>query len=400
MPPTSSCSGTRSSELKVTYGYIASLRSGDNLSWNPREESFMTKASTGAVAAAVVIGLVSCHGTAPTYSVSGSVTGSSGAIVVKMNGGNDIFMSGNGDFKFTGKLLTGDTFNVQVVDVNDECTVSGGAGSIDQSDITGVTISCAPQSLQGATIRMASLSGARESPAVTTNATGVGGIILAPASTTISGGITLSGLTPVANQIHIHQAPSGNPTGSGPAIITLFLAADGLTAVVPPGTALSASQVVSLRAGELYFNVGTAANPNGEIRGAIELQGGVAASVAILDESQVAPPSQSNALGGGTLLADLATGKVLVSYITHSVANATAAAIHASTGAGTNGASIVPFGKLQANIDGAGTNLATPLAGTRLSAQTLSDFAASLLYFEVDSPANPNGDIRGNISPL
>jgi hypothetical protein len=354
----------------------------------------------GALLASVAwVGLVSCHGTAPTYSVSGSVTGSSGAIAVKLSGGNDIFMSGDGDFKFTGKLLSGDTFNVQVVDVNDDCTVSGGAGTIDQSDITGVAVSCVAQSLQNAIVRSARLSGARESPAVTTNATGVGGIVLAPASTTITGGITFSGLTPVANQIQVHQAPSGNPTGNGPAIITLILAADGLTAVVPPGTALNASQVVSLRAGELYFNVATTANPNGEIRGPIELQGGVAASVAILDKSQVSPPSQSTALGGGTLLADLATGKVLISYITQNVTNVTSAAIHTSTGPGANGASIIPFGNLQTNFDNAGSNLASPLSTAKMTAQNLADFAASLLYFEVDSQANPNGDIRGNITP-
>lgn len=357
------------------------------------------RVSKAAAVAAVAAALASCHGNAPTYSVSGSVGGSTGAITVKLNGGNDIFMSGNGDFKFTGKLLSGDTFNVQVVDVNDDCSVSGGAGSIDQSDITGVAVSCAAQTLQNAIVRTARLNGARENPAVTTNASGVGGVILAPASTTITGGITFTGLTPIASQIQIHQAPSGNPTGNGPAIITLILAADGLTAVVPPGTALNASQVVSLRAGELYFNVATATNPNGEIRGPIELQGGVAASVAILDKSQVSPPSQSTALGGGTLLADLATGKVLISYISHTVTNVTAAAIHTSTGPATNGASIIPFGNLQTNFDNAGSNLASPLSTAKMSAQDLADFAASLLYFEVDSQANPSGDIRGNIAP-
>jgi CHRD domain-containing protein len=357
------------------------------------------RVSKAAAVAAVAAGLASCHGTAPTYSVSGSVSGSTGAITVKLNGGNDIFMSGDGDFKFTGKLLSGDTFNIQVVDVNDDCTVSGGAGTIDQSDITGAAVSCVAQSLQNAIVRTARLSGARENPAVTTNASGVGGVILAPASTAITGGITFTGLTPVASQIQIHQAPSGNPTGNGPAIVTLILAADGLTAVVPPGTALNASQVVSLRAGELYFNVATAANPNGEIRGPIELQGGVAASVAILDKSQVSPPSQSTALGGGTLLADLATGKVLISYISHTVTNVTAAAIHTSTGPATNGPSIIPFGNLQTNFDNAGSNLASPLSTAKMSAQDLADFAASLLYFEVDSQANPSGDIRGNIAP-
>ena len=348
------------------------------------------------------VALASCHGTEPTYSVSGSVTGSSGALVVKLNGGNDISMSGDGDFKFTGKLVQDDTFNVQVVDLNDQCTVTGGAGTVGMTDITGVSIACAANALAQSAILSARLSGAQENPPVSTNATGAGGIIALNLLTpTISGGITFSGLTPLSTQIHIHQAPSGNPTGVGPGIISLTLAADGLTAVIPPGTALSAGQVLSLLAGELYFNVGTLANPSGEIRGPIQLQGGVAANLAGLDNNQVAPqPSGSSALGLGALLADQATGKILIAYITHNVTNATAAAIHTSTGPSANGASVVLFTNLQSNFGGAGTNLASPLSTARMSAQTLSDFASSLLYFEVDSQANPNGDIRGNISPL
>jgi hypothetical protein len=34
-----------------------------------------------------------------------------------------------------------------------------------------------------------------------------------------------------------------------------------------------------------------------------------------------------------------------------------------------------------------------------MNAQDLADFDASQLYFNVASPANPRGEIRGNISP-
>jgi hypothetical protein len=354
------------------------------------------------IAVATALALASCHGTEATYSIGGSISGTTGTVVLKLNGGDDIVLNGDGSFKFDQKLLKDDTFNVQVIDANDRCTVSNGAGVVGQSNITDVSIGCVAQSAQNftlAAIRSANLSGAQENPPVTTNATGAGGVILAPASLAITGGVSLSGLTPLAGQIQIHQAPSGNPAGNGPAIVNLILAADGLTAVVPPGTVLTLNQLASLLAGELYFNVATAANLNGEIRGAIELQGGVAASVAALDQSQVVPPTGSAAAGTGTILANLATGKVLIAYVTHNVANTTASAIHASTGAGTNGASVVPFTNLQTNFDGAGANLATPPATALLAAQNLADFAAHLLYFEVDSQANPNGEIRGNISP-
>jgi len=347
-----------------------------------------------AFAAAVV--LAACHGTEATYSVAGSVSGSTVPVVLKLNGGSDIAQNGDGSFKFSEKLLKGDTFNVQIVDTNDQCSVVNGSGTVAMSNITDVTISCiaqASQTPQLTIIRLANLDGSQENPAVSTAASGAGGIVVFPSTTQpmpITGGITFTGLTTVAGQVNIHLAPSGNPAGNGAVIVPLVLASDGLTAVVPPGTTLNTALLGPLLRGELYFNVETAANPNGEIRGAIQLQGGAAASVAALDKSQVVPPTGSTATGLGTLLADRATGRVLIAYITHTVTGAGTADLRTSAGLGSL---VVAFTNQLANI-GAGTNLANPPAATTLTAQNLVDFDSSLLYFNV------NGDIRGNISQL
>jgi hypothetical protein len=359
----------------------------------------------GAMAAvpaiAIVLALASCHGTEPQFTIGGSISGNTVDVVLKLNGGNDLAKSGSGSFKFDAKLVKDDTFNVQVVDTNDQCTVANGAGTVDKSNITDVSITCiaqASQSPQLTIIRLANLDGAQENPAVTTNASGAGGIVVIPSTTQpmpITGGITFSGLAPLGGQINIHLAPSGNPAGNGSAITALVLGSDGLTAVVPPGTTLPAALLGPLLRGELYFNVGTAANPNGEIRGAINLQGGVAAGVVALDQSQVIPPTGSTATGTGVLLADRATGKVLISYVTHSVAGTSTSALN--TGFGTL---VLDFPNQRTNIDGNGTNLANPASTAMLSTQNVSDFDNSLLYFNVTSAANPAGDIRGNISPL
>jgi CHRD domain len=355
-----------------------------------------------AVVVAAVLALASCHGTEPQFTIGGNVSGNTVSVVLLLNGGNGVSVnSGGGSFKFDKKLLKDDTFNVQVVDSNDQCNVANGAGTVSTSNINDVSITCvaqASQSPQLTIIRMANLDGSQENPPVTTNASGVGGIVVIPSTTQpmpITGGITFSGLAPT--QLNIHQAPTGNPTGNGLAIIPLTLASDGLTAVVPPGTTLPAALIGPLLRGELYFNVATAANPNGEIRGAIQLQGGVAASLTGLDQSQVIPPTGSAATGLGTLLADRATGRVLISYVTHTVTGTTTASLSTSSGAG---AVIVAFPNQRSNIDGAGTNLANPASTAVLSAQSISDFDNSLLYFNVTSAGFPNGEIRGNISPL
>lgn len=358
---------------------------------------------SGAAAAAILLLLASCHGTEAQYSIGGDISGTTVPVVLKLNGGSDISMNGDGSFKFDQKLLKNDTFNVQVADPNDQCTVLNGAGTVNMSNITDVSITCiaqASQTPQLTIIRTAFLNGSQENPAVTSTASGVGGIVVIPSTTLpmpITGGITFTGLTPLAGQVNIFLAPSGNPTGNGAVLIPLILGSDGLTAVVPPNRTIPAALLGPLLRGELYFNVGTAANPNGEIRGAIQLQGGVAASVTALDQSQVVPPTASGATGAGLLLADRATGKVLISYIMHTVTGTGTSSLNTSSGLGSL---VAPFPNLQSNVDGAGTNLANPASTSVLTAQNLADFGSSLLFFNVTSSTFPGGEIRGNISQL
>ena len=233
-------------------------------------------------------------------------------------------------------------------------------------------------------------------------ATGRGAVVVDPTTMEITGGMTFNGLTPSLGGHHIHQAPIGNPTMNGPIIVNLLLASDNVTAVVPPNTTLTQAQHDALLAGELYFNVHTAANPSGEIRGQINVSGGMIAAVTSLDGAQEVPPVTTGASGMGTLVVDDVTRDIIISYITHDVANADAAHIHAGVGPGTNGGIIVTFSTRDTNFDLAGTNLAAPPAGTQMTAGDVSNFLINYLYFNVHSTTNgnPGGEIRGDITAL
>jgi len=346
---------------------------------------------------------------APTYTVGGTLSIPTGTAVLKLNGGSDMTVS-NGSFTFATMIPYQSPYNVQVVDANHRCTVSpNGAGTMGTTNVTNVAVTCGAQGTQKV-IRSALLNGAQEGSM--SSATGVGGVIVDPTDTDvngnvlITGGITFSGLTSTGQ--HIHQAPVGN------VIIPLTLASDGNTAVVPAGRRLTPAQYTALLAGELYFNVHSANNlcppaptcAAGEIRGQINMQGGVLASAVSLDNTQEVPPSTSTATGKGTVITDAATGAILITYITHNVANATMAHIHTSpTGPGSNGGVIVFFTTLQPNFDGAGTNLAYPPQGSQMT-QYLTAFSLNYLYFNVHSSNNlcapamdcALGEIRGNIA--
>ncbi|HYA46933.1 MAG TPA: CHRD domain-containing protein [Burkholderiales bacterium] len=362
----------------------------------------------GLFACTVAALIVSCGGsggygsmggsTNPSYSVGGTVTGATGAVVLKLNGGSDMSVT-NGPFTFGTMVVYGGTFNVQVVDANDRCTVANGAGTMGLTNVMNVAITCGAQTTQ-TVVRSTSLNGAQENPPVTTGASGLGGIIFDPTGTAVTGGVTVFGITPIS--VGIFQAPTGNPTGNSvnPAIITLTSAGDGHTFFIPAGTSLSAAdQITSLLAGELYFNVLTAGHAAGEIRGPINAQGGVLAGVATLNFAQEFQPDLTctgiTTTGAGTVVADQATGTILISYMTHNVANADAAHIHTSTGPASNGGVIIPFV--------AGATFAYPtVAGAQMTGQNLATFAADSLYFNIHSTMDgcPTGEIRGNIAHI
>jgi len=102
------------------------------------------------------------------------------------------------------------------------------------------------------------LSGDQEVPPVKTEAKGTGTIMVND-DKSVSGSITVSGLTPTA--AHIHEAAAGK---NGGVIIPLTKSGDGFA--VPAGAKLTDAQYEAFKKGDLYVNVHTAANPGGEIR--------------------------------------------------------------------------------------------------------------------------------------
>ena len=103
------------------------------------------------------------------------------------------------------------------------------------------------------------LTGAEETPPVTTSATGAG-TIKVNKDKSVSGSIKTEGMTGTA--AHIHTGARGE---SGPPIITLTQGPDN-TWTVPPGSKLTDEQYAGFKSGKLYVNVHSAEHKPGEIR--------------------------------------------------------------------------------------------------------------------------------------
>jgi hypothetical protein len=106
------------------------------------------------------------------------------------------------------------------------------------------------------------LMGSQEAPAIKSPGTGMGTITVDD-DKSIHGSVSTQGIAGTA--AHIHEGASGE---NGPVVIALVK--NGDTYAVPADAKLTDAQFASFKAGNLYINVHTAANPDGEIRGQLK----------------------------------------------------------------------------------------------------------------------------------
>lgn len=106
------------------------------------------------------------------------------------------------------------------------------------------------------------LSGNQEIPPVKTSASGTGTITVG-ADKSVSGSVRISRMT--ATVAHVHEAAAGK---NGPIVVPLTKTSENVW-TVPAGAKLTGTQYESYKAGNLYFNIHSAAHKSGEIRGQI-----------------------------------------------------------------------------------------------------------------------------------
>ena len=107
------------------------------------------------------------------------------------------------------------------------------------------------------------LTGAMETPPVTTKASGVATLNVDDTGM-VSGGIKTKDIKSTAAHIH-----TGDLGAAGPVAITLEKAGKDQW-MVPQGAKLSVEQYADFKKGKLYVNVHSKAHPDGEIRAQLE----------------------------------------------------------------------------------------------------------------------------------
>lgn len=225
-------------------------------------------------------------------------------------------------------------------------------------------------------------------PVPQSTATGAGELTFDLLSGAVTGGVTVEGIE--ATLAHIHQAIAGT---AGPVIVDFAQSAADPNLWEPvAGGMLTAEQVNALLDGQLYVNVHSAAYPAGEIRGQIRptnIQ--VVHTPMTGDEVVPAVSTEASAVAATTVNAAAGTATVHINSI--GVEDASQAHVHAAAAGETNSEARLELTK----------DPADPahwlLEAAAVDANDRTTFEENGWYADIHTPANPGGELRGQITP-
>ena len=222
---------------------------------------------------------------------------------------------------------------------------------------------------------LAALRGTQEVPPTTSAALGSGTLLVNPVTRQFSAAVTTIGIAGTA--VRIYEAPPGS---TGAIMITLGESSPGSGVWVAQGT-LTDAQLVSVQGSNTYFNVHSAAFPNGEIRGQIlpqQVQLQVISGV--LTNTPITTTGTTGTIGT-TGSGTIGTGTTTVPTLTGTGTGTTGAgtSVPTLTGTGTDTIGIGTTGTGTSGIGTTSTGTTVPtLTGTGTGTTGIGTFSTGL----------------------
>jgi Cu/Zn superoxide dismutase len=248
-----------------------------------------------------------------------------------------------------------------------------------------LTFTASAAHLQPHLLFSAKMNGAQQVPANSSMALGLGGLTLNATRDTLCVNIGWTGLSSTLTGLHIHE---GLPGVNGPVLVDLVpYISNGHVMATITGAMLTPELVAKHLRGELYLNLHTMNNPNGEIRGQIMPETDHA-FVADLNGMQQVPMVTTPAFGLGTFLLARHNGSLKFNVVVSGLSGAITAAHFHMAAMGAAGPVVQDLG---AFISG------TTISGEVEPTAFLADLMAGNIYLNVHTAANPNGEIRGQL---
>ncbi|MGC0120217.1 CHRD domain-containing protein [Pseudoalteromonas piscicida] len=231
------------------------------------------------------------------------------------------------------------------------------------------------------------LSGQQEVPAVSTMASGDGYALVNTNDYEVELRVVTMGVED-ATAAHIHTGRIGM---NGDVLVGLEQSTDDMNVwMTPDNTMINAEIFAVLASGGHYVNVHTPANASGELRGQILTDNYTLVAFPLSGEQEV-PAVTTTATGSGYALVNRNGFDLELQVLTSGVADATAAHIHTGI-AGENGPVLLTLMQ-----DSSDANRWMAPANAALTAEIFAILAGGGHYVNVHTPANPSGELRGQI---
>ena len=224
-------------------------------------------------------------------------------------------------------------------------------------------------------------------PDPTSTASGTGTLTFNLVDGSVTGGIDLTGI--VATLAHIHGGAAGT---TGPIFVDFVRSNTNPNRWdVETGDALTADQVNALLKGELYVNVHSAAYPAGEIRGQLKPQD-IEVAVAYMSGDEVSPPVTTTATGIAGATVNTSSNVATVHLTTSGVDDATAAHVHVGQLTVNTPTALLTLNQ-DASALGHWSVVEQPITANDRTSLSNGEW-----YADVHTPANPNGELRAQLT--
>ncbi|MGV3522601.1 MAG: CHRD domain-containing protein [Candidatus Sericytochromatia bacterium] len=239
----------------------------------------------------------------------------------------------------------------------------------------------------------AELTGAAQVPVVDTEGRGFASVALNPAQDTLTFRAVALGLSGPIQSARIHQGASGQ---SGEAVKDLQVEGNLITGTWKRDDAeqsLTPALLTALRAGQLYLNIQTEAQADGEIRGQLTLSEDSLYAVSLSGAQQV-PPLENAAQGIAWVRLNANRAQLRIQGQVTALSGA-ATGVQLRVGAvGQEGAVLktLPVTDTRFALTWSKTDPSSPLTDA-----VITQLEAGELYFNVFTAAQPEGEIRGQI---
>ena len=228
------------------------------------------------------------------------------------------------------------------------------------------------------------LTGNQEVPSIVTDGSATATVELDENNSLLKATLDVSNVTGVT-AAHIHQGTVGI-NGD----VAFAFEDGGNSQWTIAETALSAEQITELKSAGWYINTHTSTNPGGEVRGQIVDSDTQVVTFTAQGEQEV-PSVTTTGIGYGYATVNTNTYAIDLKVLTENLDTATAAHIHEGT-VGVNGGVAVA---LEQNADN--TAIWQTPDNTVLDNEVTNQLINGGHYVNVHTPANPSGEVRGQI---